>query len=102
MRKVDDGEKKIMLFILATNVIASRPPERRPTGTPHTRAKIASLIETHQWTQECNSSLSRIIAQNLSILMRGYFQVHFEINFHEVHLEMPDEVHVDEVQFKCK
>ena len=52
MRKVDDGEEKkrkkrkrkekrnkIMTFIVATNVIASRPPERRPTGTPHARAK---------------------------------------------------------------
>ena len=42
MRKVDDGEgkkknkrkkrkkkKKIMTFIVATNVVASRPPERR-------------------------------------------------------------------------
>ena len=29
-----------MTFIVATNVIASRPPERRPTGTPHARAKI--------------------------------------------------------------
>ena len=28
-----------MMFIVATNVIASRPPERRPTGTPHARAK---------------------------------------------------------------
>ena len=42
MRKVDDGEKKrkkkkrkkIMTFIVATNVIASQPPERRPTITP--------------------------------------------------------------------
>ena len=46
MRKVDDGEEKkrkkkktkIMTFIVATNVIASRPPERRSTGTPHARA----------------------------------------------------------------
>ena len=45
MRKVDDGEEKkekkkekIMTFIVATNVIASRPPERRPTGTPHAHA----------------------------------------------------------------
>ena len=44
MRKVDDGEekkekekkKKIMTFIVATNVIASRP-----TGTPHARANFA-------------------------------------------------------------
>ena len=28
-----------MTFIVATNVIASRPPERRRTGTPHARAK---------------------------------------------------------------
>ena len=55
MRKVDDGEKKkekkkkkkkkkekIMTFIVATNVIASRPPERRPTGTPHARANTGN------------------------------------------------------------
>ena len=29
---------KIMTFIVATNVIANRPPERRRTGTPHARA----------------------------------------------------------------
>ena len=39
MRKVDDGkkekrkEKKIMSFLVATNVVVSRPAERRPTGT---------------------------------------------------------------------
>ena len=27
-----------MTFIVATNVIASRPPEGRATGTPHARA----------------------------------------------------------------
>ena len=55
MRKVDDGEEKekrkkkkkkkekIMTFIVATNVIAIRPPERRPTGTPHARAKICAM-----------------------------------------------------------
>ena len=31
-----------MTFIVATNVIASRPPERRPTGTPHARANCRS------------------------------------------------------------
>ena len=30
--------KKIMLFIVATKVFASRLPERRRTGTPHARA----------------------------------------------------------------
>ena len=30
-----------MTFIVATNVVASRPPERRPTGTPHARANTS-------------------------------------------------------------
>ena len=56
MRKVDDGEKrkekrkkrkKIMTFIVATNVIASRPPKRRPTGMPHARAKITLTQPPH-------------------------------------------------------
>ena len=60
MRKVDDGEKKkkkiiiiIMTFIVATNVIASRPPERRPTGTPNARANNSTMniatLSTRQW-----------------------------------------------------
>ena len=49
MRKGRDGEKKwkmekmwgnIMTFIVATNVVVSRPPERRTTGMPHARANI--------------------------------------------------------------
>ena len=32
--------KKIMMFLVATNVVASRPPECRPTGTPPTRANL--------------------------------------------------------------
>ena len=54
MRKVDDGaekkkekkKKKIMTFIVATNVIASRPPERQPTGTLHARAKSLNMSIT--------------------------------------------------------
>ena len=33
-----------MTFIVATNVIASRPPERRPTGTPHIRANSTTVL----------------------------------------------------------
>ena len=50
MRKGRDGgekksgemvvKKKIMAEIVATNVVASRPPERRPTGTLTACAKI--------------------------------------------------------------
>ena len=32
-------KEKRMSFLAATNVVASRPPERRPTGTSHARAK---------------------------------------------------------------
>ena len=32
---------KIMSFLVATNVVASRTPKRRPTGTPTARAKKA-------------------------------------------------------------
>ena len=33
-----------MLFLVATNVVASRRPECRPTGTPHARAKTPHSI----------------------------------------------------------
>ena len=34
-----EKEKIIIMFIVATNVVASQPPERLPTGTPHAPAK---------------------------------------------------------------
>ena len=34
----------MMMFLGATNVVASRPPERRPTGTPHARANGMLLL----------------------------------------------------------
>ena len=34
-----------MTFIVATNVVASRLPERRLTGTPHARANLCTLQE---------------------------------------------------------
>ena len=50
MRKVDDGEekkeKKIMTFIVATNVVASRLPKHHTTGTPHAHANYYIVIAT--------------------------------------------------------
>ena len=50
MRKGDDREKKrgekIMMKIMATNVVASRPPNGGPTGTPTARAKKEKKIKT--------------------------------------------------------
>ena len=34
-----------MLFIVSINVVAGRPPERWPTGTPTTRANKSSVLE---------------------------------------------------------
>ena len=33
-----------MSFLVAIKVVASRPPERRPTGTPHAHANIVKTI----------------------------------------------------------
>ena len=48
MRKVDDGENKYKKREKnGENVVASRPPERRPTATPTARANkaISASIE---------------------------------------------------------
>ena len=43
-KKKEKKKKKIKTFLVATNVVASRPPERRPTGTPTARAKRISRL----------------------------------------------------------
>ena len=51
-----------MTFIVATNVVTSRPPERQPTGTPHTCAKMNSvyyLAVTDGFSREFASSSKR-------------------------------------------
>ena len=60
-----------MSFLVATNVVASRPPERRPTGTPHARAKILSVALLSQAKQsECGTVhfLGRIVIEHSTIL----------------------------------
>ena len=41
-----------MAEIVATNVVASRPPERRPTATPTARAKILQCKKQLFWDGE--------------------------------------------------
>ena len=36
-----------MLFLVAITVVASRPPERRLTGTPHAHANIVLILYNH-------------------------------------------------------
>ena len=66
MRKVDNGEKrKIRMFIVATDVVASQPPECRPTGTPHARANTWCPVKRFTPMQQilCTSD-----KQNMSIM----------------------------------
>ena len=42
------GEKKIMMLIVATNVLDSRLPERRPTGTPTARVKNKEIKTSYK------------------------------------------------------
>ena len=65
MRKDSDGvkngekEKKITAEIVATNVVASRPPERRPTATPTARAKKS--VDEQIFNSSQSTSLTFII-----------------------------------------
>ena len=64
MRKGDNGEnekmkKKIKTFLVATNVVASRPPERRPTATPTARAKKS--VDEQIFNSSQSTSLTFII-----------------------------------------
>ena len=71
-----------MSFILATNVVASQPPERRPTGTPHARAKSPALV--HQWTVQ-----SPIIGPYNFLTFWGLLDLHGPQIDYDMDPEMP-------------
>ena len=56
-----------MSFLVATNVVASRPPERRPTGTPHARANIlvAKAKFTHCVLSSTIEVTNNVIAEQI-------------------------------------
>ena len=92
MRRVDDGEEekrkkeKIMSFIVATNVIASRPPKRRLTGTPTSCAKNIVVISVGYNTVKALSKnsclLSRATVSTLNHCINGIkmFKSNFSAN----------------------
>ena len=47
---------KRMSFLVATNVVASRTPERQPTGTPHAHAKKPVSLG---FSRKCPSIVSK-------------------------------------------
>ena len=67
MRKVDDGEKKrekkIMTFIVATNVIASRTPERRLTGRSINLFREQNLVMSYKSASWAIASLETLSFQ---------------------------------------
>ena len=55
--------KKIMRFLEAPNVVTSRPPECRPTGTPTTHANFKNKMIIHL----LSSNLTLRVTQSMSI-----------------------------------
>ena len=54
---------KMIMFIVATYVVASRPPKRRLTGAPHARAKSLNYPIVVGW----GVKLSREFSPNLTL-----------------------------------
>ena len=52
-------------FLVAAYVVASQPPERRPTGTPTVRAKIQSVLQSLSW---CPQAI-HVYSTSTSLLM---------------------------------
>ena len=61
--KKEKKGKKIMTFLLATNVVASRPPEQRPTGTATARAN--TILATHSET-----NMNEVVASSLDLAFK--------------------------------
>ena len=53
--RLEKKEKENKDFLVATNNVASRPPERQPTGIPTARANFKSLggLEVVKFIQWC-------------------------------------------------
>ena len=67
-----------MLFLVATNVVASQPPEHRTTGTPHGRANCDNCgkwsIVSNQVTSNCLSALILLF----SLILETYHATYHE------------------------
>ena len=43
--KWDTMKRKIMIEVVATNIVASQPPERQPTGTPTATCMLSRVYQ---------------------------------------------------------
>ena len=51
-----------MMFIVATNVVTSRPPERWPTGTPHACANLrAKFLSGKNFREPISHMVEKIV-----------------------------------------
>ena len=67
MRKVDNGKKgKKMVFIVATNVVASQPPKRGQTGMPHAHANYCGI-------QSDIFRINHLHSEKLNIVIHQFF-----------------------------
>ena len=84
--------KEIMMKIVATNVVASRPPERRPTATPTARAKImAEIVAT------TSLPVNRLTATDCNAAARANFPHSLNVPGHntvENHKDQPPRLKV--------
>ena len=64
----DDGNKKKISFIVATNVVASRPPKCRPTGMPTSGANLTRSEGVNNLREVFRKSKNRGIFPNLMVL----------------------------------
>ena len=60
--------KKIMMCIVATNVVASRPPKCRPTGMPTSGANLTRSEGVNNLREVFRKSKNRGIFPNLMVL----------------------------------
>ena len=53
-----------MSFLVATNAVASQPPERRPTGTPHARANKLKYMNCNAKSLCITSMMLMTVSKN--------------------------------------
>ena len=85
---MEKNGKKLMMFIVATNVVANRPTEHRPTGMPNTRANSWKVIgmfnkrclemsgrclkSTRKWSLSCLECVWRVFGTCLEGVRKVY------------------------------
>ena len=65
--------KKIMMKIVATNVVASQPPERRPTATPTARANCVQFGIIFFYSSSGLNPIKKVLNMNNFVIFKVFF-----------------------------